>query len=101
MLVSMPIIGRPTCGPPGWVHAWRAEQAPDSPSIGLDMAGGDRLVGLDLEVEDRSGVQVQTPWDYSKFCTCSRICSTSTFISTEIAVSSIAGDLLPSVLASR
>ena len=36
-----------------------------------------------------------------RFCTCSRICSTSTFISTEMVVSSSAADLLPSVLASR
>jgi hypothetical protein len=35
------------------------------------------------------------------FCTCSRICSISTFISTETLVSSSAADLLPSVLASR
>jgi hypothetical protein len=33
------------------------QQAPDVPTIGLDMPGGDRVVGLDLEVEDRSGVQ--------------------------------------------
>lgn len=41
------------------------------------------------------------PKTYSMFCTCSRICSTSTFISTEIAVNSIAGDFEPSVFASR
>ncbi len=35
------------------------------------------------------------------FCTCSRICSTSTFISTDTLVSSSAADLEPSVLASR
>jgi len=35
------------------------------------------------------------------FCTCSRICSIATFISTDRLVSSSAADLLPSVLASR
>jgi hypothetical protein len=43
----------------------------------------------------------ETSWDYSKFCTCSRICSIATFISTLIVVSSSAADLLPKVLASR
>ena len=47
------------------------------------------------------GTMRDRPKSYSMFCTCSRICSTSTFISTEIAVSSMAGDLLPSVFASR
>jgi hypothetical protein len=35
------------------------------------------------------------------FCTCSRICSMATFISTDTVVSSSAADLLPSVFASR
>ena len=35
------------------------------------------------------------------FCTCSRICSISTFMSTEMLVSSSAADFEPSVLASR
>ena len=35
------------------------------------------------------------------FCTCSRICSISTFMSTPMRVSSSAADLEPSVLASR
>ncbi len=35
------------------------------------------------------------------FCTCSRICSISTFISTDTCVSSNAADFEPSVLASR
>jgi hypothetical protein len=30
------------------------EQAPDAPSVGLDLPGGDRVVGLDLKVEDCS-----------------------------------------------
>ena len=38
---------------------------------------------------------------YSMFCTCSRICSISTFMSTERWVSSSAADLAPMVLASR
>ncbi len=38
---------------------------------------------------------------YSMFCTCSRICSISTFMSTEICVISSTADLEPRVLASR
>lgn len=38
---------------------------------------------------------------YSMFCTCSRICSISTFMSTEMRVSSRDADLEPNVLASR
>ena len=34
----------------------RLEQAPDAPSIGLDMPRCDRVVDLDLEVEDREAV---------------------------------------------
>ena len=38
---------------------------------------------------------------YSMFCTCSRICSIATFISTPMVVSSSAADFDPKVLASR
>ena len=38
---------------------------------------------------------------YSMFCTCSRICSINTFMSTEMWVNSSAADLEPKVLASR
>ena len=45
--------------------------------------------------------ELVTSEPYSMFCTCSRICSISTFMSTEIWVSSSAADLEPMVLASR
>ena len=38
----------------------RLEQALDSPTVGLDLPGGDRVVCLNLEVEDRSSIWVQT-----------------------------------------
>lgn len=43
-----------------WRGMRRFEQPTDAPRVGLDMARGDRVVGLDLEVEDRSGFQAQT-----------------------------------------
>jgi hypothetical protein len=43
---------------------WRTlrglKQPPDAPTVGLDLPGGDRVVCLDLEVEDRSSIQAQT-----------------------------------------
>src|SRR5579862_2638424 len=44
---------------------------------------------------------VDAPRSYSMFCTCSRICSISTFISTTVRVVSRSGDFDDSVLASR
>ena len=45
--------------------------------------------------------RLQSLRNYSKFCTCSRICSMATFISTAIALSSCSADFEPRVLASR
>ncbi|MCC7150451.1 MAG: hypothetical protein IT501_00490, partial [Rubrivivax sp.] len=42
-----------------WRSVRRLQQPPETPGIGLDVPGGDRVVGLDLEVEDRAGIQVQ------------------------------------------
>ena len=49
----------------------------------------------------RFGVARHATKHHSMFCTCSRNCSTATFISTEMLVSSSAADFEPSVLASR
>ena len=37
----------------------RLKQSPDAPSVRQDLPGGDRVVSLDLEVEDRAGIQAQ------------------------------------------
>ena len=75
---------------------WRGEdeQAADA---GGALVGGRTVV----MVEARSGAARCCRTIHSRFCTCSRICSISTFISSDACESSASTDFEPSVLASR
>src|SRR5574337_783717 len=82
-----------------WVHAcvhansgmgWAAVQPPETLEARVNAGLSGRLGGSRDPLKP-----------HSMFCTCARICSISTFISTETLVSSSAADFEPSVFASR